>query len=170
MTTPFNPYAVLEVSVDADADQIKAAFRRQVNIHHPDKGGDRDRYEEVIRANDVLSDAVKRMQFDKTWRIDSIGPDNMRAGAIAFIVQYFVQVMEQMTDAGQVNFCSIDLVKIGVQYAKKNVIDLRAWQDRLCKLVASLERSIKRLKKSKSWTNARPCTTRCNSKCSSITG
>lgn len=61
-------YDVLGVSPEADADDIKQAFRQLAREHHPDAtGGDpasERRYKEISEAYAVLSDAGKRRQYD----------------------------------------------------------------------------------------------------------
>lgn len=49
------PYEILGISYGASVDQIKAAFRRKVLIYHPDKGGDREKFEKVMAAYSLLS-------------------------------------------------------------------------------------------------------------------
>lgn len=66
----FNPqedyYDVLGVSPDADAEEIKRAYRQQARQHHPDSGhGDVDRFREVQRAYEVLRDLVLRRAYDR---------------------------------------------------------------------------------------------------------
>lgn len=61
-------YEVLEVSPDADETEIKKAFRSLSKKYHPDKNpGDeaaRQKYLDITKANDVLSDAAKRQVYD----------------------------------------------------------------------------------------------------------
>ena len=59
-----NYYESLGVSTSATADEIKKAFRRLANQHHPDKGGDTAKYQEIQKAYDTLSDNQKRQQYD----------------------------------------------------------------------------------------------------------
>ncbi|MGE5425739.1 MAG: molecular chaperone DnaJ [Bacillota bacterium] len=58
-------YDILGVSKDANADEIKAAFRKKAHEHHPDKGGDEARFKEVNEAYQVLGNADKRRQYDQ---------------------------------------------------------------------------------------------------------
>ncbi len=57
-------YAVLGVTKDATPDQIKKAYRKLASQHHPDKGGDKAKFQEIQSAYDVLSDPDKRAQYD----------------------------------------------------------------------------------------------------------
>jgi curved DNA-binding protein len=59
-----NPYQTLGVNRDATADEIKRAYRKLASQHHPDKGGDKNRFQEIQVAYDTLSDANKRAAYD----------------------------------------------------------------------------------------------------------
>ena len=57
-------YAALGVARTATADQIKQAFRKLASTHHPDKGGDTKKFQEIQAAYAVLGDAQKRADYD----------------------------------------------------------------------------------------------------------
>jgi DnaJ-class molecular chaperone len=57
-------YATLGVARTATPDEIKKAFRKLASQHHPDKGGDTARFQEIQAAYDVLGDAEKRSAYD----------------------------------------------------------------------------------------------------------
>jgi molecular chaperone DnaJ len=62
-----NPYETLGVSRDADADAIKKAYRKLARQLHPDVNPDpltQERFKDVTRAYEVLSDPEKRRVFD----------------------------------------------------------------------------------------------------------
>jgi curved DNA-binding protein len=50
-----NPYQTLGVNQGATPDEIKRAYRRLASQHHPDKGGDKVKFQEVQRAYDTLT-------------------------------------------------------------------------------------------------------------------
>lgn len=58
-------YEVLEVSPNATQEEIKKSFRKLVMKHHPDKGGDITKSQEINAAYEVLSDPDKRKTYDK---------------------------------------------------------------------------------------------------------
>lgn len=58
-------YKSLGVAQDADEAEIKKAYRKLALKHHPDKGGDVDKFKEISAAFEVLSDPEKRKKYDQ---------------------------------------------------------------------------------------------------------
>jgi len=58
-------YEILGVSKSASQDEIKAAFRKKAHEHHPDKGGNAEKFKECNEAYQVLGNAEKRKQYDQ---------------------------------------------------------------------------------------------------------
>ncbi len=62
-------YQILGVKKDANADEIKKAYRRLARKYHPDVNPNdktsEDKFKEVQEAYDILSDEKKRKVFDK---------------------------------------------------------------------------------------------------------
>ena len=59
-----NYYDILGVKKSASADEIKKAFRKLAQKHHPDAGGDEETFKEINEAYEVLSDPEKKEQYD----------------------------------------------------------------------------------------------------------
>jgi molecular chaperone DnaJ len=62
-----DPYAILGVERDADAESIKKAYRRLARQYHPDVNSDpgsQERFKEVSAAYEILSDPEKRRVYD----------------------------------------------------------------------------------------------------------
>jgi len=71
-------YATLGVNRAATTDEIKKAYRKLARRHHPDVNpGNKEaeeRFKEISRANDVLSDPEKRKLYDQ------FGTEGLQAG------------------------------------------------------------------------------------------
>jgi DnaJ-class molecular chaperone len=59
-----NHYQTLGVERGATPDEIKRAYRKLASQHHPDKGGDKARFQEIQTAYDTLGNAQKRAEYD----------------------------------------------------------------------------------------------------------
>ncbi|MBI3260983.1 J domain-containing protein [Candidatus Berkelbacteria bacterium] len=62
---PKDYYDVLGANRSASADEIKRAYRKLAHEHHPDKGGNHEKFKEINEAYQVLSDPQKRAQYDQ---------------------------------------------------------------------------------------------------------
>jgi len=65
MTPTSNYYELLGVKKDATADEIKKAFRKLARKHHPDAGGEEEKFKQINEAYETLSDPEKRAQYDQ---------------------------------------------------------------------------------------------------------
>ena len=57
-------YHTLGLRRRASQKQIKKAYRDLAKQHHPDKGGDPEKFAAVAAAYEVLGDDVKRRRYD----------------------------------------------------------------------------------------------------------
>src|SRR6478609_3216156 len=78
-----DPYSTLGVARNASEKDIKSAYRKLAKELHPDRNTDNpkaaERFSEVTRAYDLLSDADKRAKFDR-GEIDADGNPAMPFG------------------------------------------------------------------------------------------
>jgi len=72
-------YDLLAVARSASDEELKKAYRKQALRFHPDRNpGDKEaerRFKEVTYAYKVLSDPIKRVQYDRFGRVFSDGRD-----------------------------------------------------------------------------------------------
>jgi len=76
-------YALLGIEKDASPAEVKKAYHRSAMKHHPDKGGDPEKFKDVQLAFEVLSDPDKREKYDamgeEGLNDDSPGPQDIFA-------------------------------------------------------------------------------------------
>ena len=58
-------YEILEVNKSSSKEEIKKVYKKLALKHHPDKGGDAEKFKELSEAYAVLSDDNKRKQYDQ---------------------------------------------------------------------------------------------------------
>lgn len=66
-----NYYNILGVNNTATEDDIKKAYRKLAKEHHPDVGGDANKFKQILEAYEVLSDVNKRRQYDNSFNRQS---------------------------------------------------------------------------------------------------
>ena len=59
-----NYYEILEINKDASEEEIRKAYLKLVKIHHPDKGGSQEKFEEILHVYETLKDPEKRQIYD----------------------------------------------------------------------------------------------------------
>lgn len=73
-----NYYDTLGVAETATDNEIKSAFRKLASQHHPDKGGDANKFKEINEAYDTLKNTQKRQEYDamRKYGERSVGSGN----------------------------------------------------------------------------------------------
>jgi molecular chaperone DnaJ len=59
-----NPYETLGVDRSASSEDIKKAYRTLSKEHHPDRGGNEEKFKDIASAYDILSDPQKKQNYD----------------------------------------------------------------------------------------------------------
>lgn len=58
-------YNILGVDASASEDQIRTAYKRLAMQHHPDRGGDQSRFQDIQEAYSTLTDPAKKAQWEQ---------------------------------------------------------------------------------------------------------
>lgn len=61
-------YDTLGIPENATQEEIKKAYRKLANQHHPDKGGDTTKFQQIQSAYDAISDEQSRARYDAERR------------------------------------------------------------------------------------------------------
>ena len=61
-----NLYEELGLKKNANQGEIKSSYRSLVKKHHPDAGGEKDRFLAIQNAWEILNDPIKKEQYDRT--------------------------------------------------------------------------------------------------------
>lgn len=73
-------YNILKIDKTSSQEAIKKAYRRASLKHHPDRGGNSEEFKKVNRAYEVLSDPIKKKEYD--MKINSPFYNNNNQGSI----------------------------------------------------------------------------------------
>jgi hypothetical protein len=60
-----NYYQILGLPDFASIEEVKRAFYKLAHKHHPDKGGNPEKFIKILKAYKILSDEEKKKQFDE---------------------------------------------------------------------------------------------------------
>ena len=87
-------YQILGVPPTADSQAIKTAYRTAAKILHPDRGGDPEAFRLLKLAHDVLTDPIRRAQYDTSGEYVETAPAGAEDQRLnAAIGELFVNVM-----------------------------------------------------------------------------
>lgn len=71
-----NYYDTLGIPWDANEDQIKKAYRKLAKKHHPDAGGEQEKFYEISQAYQTLIDPYARQDYDFTLELNDQPVEN----------------------------------------------------------------------------------------------
>lgn len=134
-----NLYDSLGVDKTASQEAIRAAYRKKAREHHPDKGGEVGKFQEIQTAYDVLSDAGRRAQYDKTGETGQ-GP-SLESQALS----YLSALLTQFLDAVNLDVIHESLVEHLRLAIKRDIQNQEAEKAKLQKTIDRRKEAIKRL-------------------------
>ena len=68
-------YELLELEPNATKEEIKKAYMRLASIHHPDKGGEEEKFKLILKAYDILYNEAERTYYDQNGTTKSENTD-----------------------------------------------------------------------------------------------
>ena len=132
-----DPYTVLGVPKNADAETIRQAHRRRARATHPDAGGNAADFRAVNEAAVILRDPGRRARYDET------GQTEVKDTAMNDLISLFMRACDALDDQPG------DAVKI----TRKKLANMKAQieddQADLQKAAAKWKRMADRVKKAK---------------------
>jgi DnaJ family protein A protein 2 len=66
-------YQELGLENNADEETVKKAYRKAAMKHHPDKGGDPEKFKKISEAADILTNPMKRAEYENRRVPNSFG-------------------------------------------------------------------------------------------------
>jgi len=81
-------YETLGVSKDAEEKEIRKAYRKLAAKHHPDKGGDENKFKEISAAYEILSDKEKREKYDQ-YGLEGVADENVSGHGVNDLFSMF---------------------------------------------------------------------------------
>lgn len=125
-------YKILGVPQDASAAQIRQAYKRLAQKHHPDRnGGDNSAFEPIRKAYKILSDPRTRAAYDRDGTVED--GVSITEEAKGHLRQYFLQVVANTRDVEH-----MDIVARVHELLHKDEATIRGNQDNASKAEANL--------------------------------
>ncbi len=90
MTTSL--YDDLELPKTCTSEEIKQKYRILAQLHHPDKGGDEEKFKRIKLAYEVLSNPINREHYDATG--DHYEDNNLQSevmSRLSIMILFFIQ-------------------------------------------------------------------------------
>jgi curved DNA-binding protein CbpA len=140
-------YAELGLEPGATSEDIKAAHRRKVREHHPDRGGNKATFQAVQLAYDTLRDQERRKRYDETG--ETAGATN--DPAVQMLGAIVENLIGQMLQDG-VPFETIDMHRMMVDAVGEKVAEMvreRGKAEREIAKAADLAKRWKRKRRAK---------------------
>jgi curved DNA-binding protein CbpA len=95
--TTVSLYEDLGVTKDASAAAIKKAYRRKAQRSHPDRqGGDAREFDKATQAYRVLSDARRRLEYDRTGQTSTQPEPSEEVIAMQMVAAVLISMIDQV--------------------------------------------------------------------------
>jgi len=121
-----NLYKILGIKKSDNKTTIKKAYHKLSKIHHPDTGGDAEKFKMIDKAYKILIDDDKRKRYDKGENVDSIlRSKNDNNEEIKIINDIFFQLMEKQNSENVNIIEQIDeSIDLNISNVSKTILEL----------------------------------------------
>ena len=82
-------YGLLKLQKNASMDDVKKAYRKEALVKHPDRGGNKEEFQKMQAAYEVLSDPDKRAHYDATGQVPQEGGGGPGPGGMPDLAAMF---------------------------------------------------------------------------------
>lgn len=89
-------YSILGIPPDSSEEDIKKKFRELAKKYHPDRGGDPEKFKEIMEAYSILSDKEKRKKYDYEFFYNKESIENTN--------EYKMDISLEKSDTVDLNF------------------------------------------------------------------
>jgi len=115
-----NLYQDLELLSTCSFEDIKQQYRLLAKKHHPDMGGDAEKFKKIKLAYEVLSDPARRATYDKTGNYQA--PPDIQLQARETLAQVFYSMLPNFDVQSQDILVLItNDIKAGIQMLNNNI-------------------------------------------------
>lgn len=135
-----NPYDALNIKKNATDDDIKNAYRQKAKEHHPDAGGDPEKFHEITIAYGLLSDDKQKRFYDRNGFARNDNNNEIEHRAQEIINNIFHQGLEKL-DADTIIY--VDIVAGITDILNRNLETIREHKNELKKQHKKLKQFIK---------------------------
>lgn len=97
-------YTLLGSTSDASTSEIKRSYRRTALKHHPDRGGDAEKFKALSAIHSILTDDVRRKVYDETGDVDGGSAGGLSEESFEFWDNYFRALFPKVTVADITSF------------------------------------------------------------------
>lgn len=122
-------YEILGVENTATKEEIKKAYRKKSNIHHPDKGGDNDMFITIKNAYNVLRNDEKREKYDK-YGVTGDDADDLITQAKSIIETTVMSIIEANNNHSMITKIklferALSVIESGKSSIKQKIIEVK---------------------------------------------
>lgn len=126
-------YALLGVAPNATRREVKAAYRREAKVHHPDVGGDAERFKQVAKAYAILSRDDSRAAYDARCRAEAFGQSSWGSARARSSVDETFDFFEQGGGRGEDFYGLRDLFRCAARESRRRAsVRSRLTLPRMC--------------------------------------